>query len=133
MAGAPLENTNAEKWTLEQATLFLDEAISISKTKGFDFIGEVAKEQDSYIDVYDYLIEKFPSLKSKKTIIKRNCEVNCFSSGKKGDIDKAMAIMNLKSNHGWTDRSENTIKGKLDTSKYTDKELEDRIKDYGKD
>lgn len=133
MAGAPLKNTNAEKWTLEEATAFLDEAIEISNKKGFDFIGEVAKEQGSYIDVYDYLVDKFNSLKSKKTIIKRNCEVNCFSSGKKGDIDKAMAIMNLKSNHGWTDRSETTVKGKLDTSKYTDEELAERIKEYGED
>lgn len=133
MAGAPLKNTNAEKWTLEEATNFLDEGISISLKDGFDFIGEVAKEQESYVEIYDYLVEKFPSLKSKKTIIKRNCETNCFSSGKKGDIVPSLAIMNLKSNHGWTDRSESTIKGKIDTSKYTDEELEERIKNYGKD
>lgn len=133
MAGAPLENTNAEKWTLEEATIFLDEAIELSKKDGYDFIGEVAKAQGSYVDVYDYLIDKFSTLKDKKTIIKRNCEANCFSSGKKGDIVPSMAIMNLKSNHGWTDRSESTIKGKVDTSKYTDEELEERIKDYGKD
>lgn len=128
---APQENTNAEKWTLEDATNFMDKAVEISNKKGFDFIGEVAKEQGSYIDVYDYIIEKFPALKDKKTIIKRNCETNCFSSGKKGDIVPSLAIMNLKSNHGWTDRSESTIKGKIDTSKYTDEELEERIKNYG--
>lgn len=128
---APQENTNAEKWTLEDATNFMDKAVEISNKKGFDFIGEVAKEQGSYIDVYDYIIDKFPTLKDKKTIIKRNCETNCFSSGKKGDIVPSLAIMNLKSNHGWTDRSESTIKGKIDTSKYTDEELEERIKNYG--
>ncbi len=131
-AGAPKDNKNAEKWTIEEATSFLDEAIEISEKTGYDFIGEVAKSQGSYIDIYDYLIEKFPALKLKKTIIKRNCEVNCFSSGKKGEIDKAMAIMNLKSNHGWTDRSESTIKGKMDVTRYTDEELEERIKKYGR-
>jgi hypothetical protein len=36
--------------------------------------------------------------------IEQECEANCFLHGKKGEIVPSLAIMNLKSNHGWTDR-----------------------------
>ena len=104
MAGAPKENKNAEKWSIEEATDFMSQALELSKKDGYDFIGEVAKKMNSYVDVFDYICDKFPELESYKKHIKRNCEVNCFSSGKKGDIIPSLAIMNLKSNHGWTDR-----------------------------
>jgi len=106
------DNKNAEKWTFADAEQFMLEALEISKSGEFDFIGEVAKSLDSYIDVFDYLITKFPELKYIKKHIKRNCESNCFSNGKKGDINTAMAIVNLKSNHGWTDRQDTTSNGK---------------------
>lgn len=128
MAGG---NQYNEHWTLENSKEFLETAVELSKEDGYDFIGEVAKALGSYVDVFDYIIEKFPKLKEYKKQIKRNCEVNCFSSGKKGDIVPSLAIMNLKSNHGWTDRAETTVKGKLDLSKYTDEELEAKIKEIG--
>ena len=102
-------NQYHEKWTLEASRDFLIEAITIAIDKGHDFIGEVAKDQNTYLDVYDYLVDKFPELSSLKTALKRACETNCFSNGKKGDINTAMAIMNLKSNHGWTDRIANDL------------------------
>lgn len=108
--GAPQGNTNAEKWTIEEATKFFDEAVSLSKNDDYDFIGEVAKDLDQDKGVFDYLIDKFPELERMKTKIKNNCEVNCFRNGKKGDINTAMAIVNLKSNHGWTDRVDTTTK-----------------------
>ena len=111
MAGAPFDNNNAEKWTLEEATAFLDEAIVLSLDKEYDFIGEVAKAQKSYKEVYNYIVDKFPSLSNKLNQIKSNCESNCFYNGKKGDIVPSLAIMNLKSNHGWTDRIDQTTKG----------------------
>lgn len=106
------DNKNAEKWTFADAEEFMLEALEKSKNDEFDFIGEVAKSMNSYIDVFDYLITKFPELKHIKNHIKRNCESNCFSNGKRGDINTAMAIVNLKSNHGWTDRHDTTSNGK---------------------
>lgn len=110
------DNKNAEKWTFAEAEEFLLEALKLSKNDEYDFIGEVAKAMDSYIDIFDYLISKFPELKYIKNHIKRNCEANCFSSGKKGDINTAMAIVNLKSNHGWTDRVDTTSKNEKVTT-----------------
>lgn len=118
-------NNNAEVWTADKAESFFNEAIELSNQKEiiylkigekaieaegykYDFIGEIARELDSYIDIFDYLIGKFPNLSKKKNKIMRNCEANCFSNAKKGNIKEASAIMNLKSNHKWTDRHDNT-------------------------
>jgi len=113
-SGAPKENTNAEKWTEEKAAELLEKAVELSKNTDYDFIGEIAKDLDTYIDVFDYLVDKFPHLKKLKTRMKRNCEANCFSNIKKENINTGAGIMNLKSNHGWTDRVQNdhTTKGK---------------------
>jgi len=127
--GAPYKNKNSEKWTLEESERFFLEAIELSNKKTqlqlrkgdsfedmfgyeFDFIGEIARELDSYIDVFDYLVGKFPELSILKNKLMRNCEANCFSNAKKGFIKEASAIMNLKSNHKWTDRSDITTKEK---------------------
>lgn len=110
-AGAPKENTNAEKWNYETAEkLFLD-ALELSKDEQYDFLGEIAKKLESYIDVFDYLTDKFPELLRYKKQIKRNCEANCFSNSKRGNINTAIGIVNLKSNHGWTDRADLTSGG----------------------
>jgi len=116
-AGAPDGNKNAEKWTLEEAVSFYDKAIELSKecennVYKYDFLGEIAREMGSYIEIFDYLSEKFPELLKKKNQIKRNCEANCFSNSKKGNIREASAIMNLKSNHGWRDRTDITTNEK---------------------
>jgi len=118
MAGG---NQYNEHWTLEQSTEFMNQAVELSEKDGYDFIGEVAKDMGSYVDVFDYIVDKFPELAPLKKKIKRNCETNCFSSGKKNKIVPSMAIMNLKSNHGWTDRSDLTSQGqKLPTPIFPD-------------
>lgn len=108
MAGAPKNNKNAEKWTHKEAKEFMKKAVSISEGKEYDFIGEVAKELGTYHKIFDYLSNKFSDLKHLKDLIISNCEVNCFSNAKKGEIVASVAIMNLKSNHRWTDRLDNT-------------------------
>jgi hypothetical protein len=122
-------NQYKEQWTLEEATKFMEEAVKLSRGKEFDFIGEVAKKQESYHHIYSYLVEKFTDLKPLFDELKSNCEANCFFNGKKGDIVPSMAIMNLKSNHGWTDRVDTTTKDKeinnntVDISKLSDAAL----------
>ena len=100
------DNKNAEKWDLEASEKLMKEALELSISEDYDFIGEIAKKLNTYIDVFDYLVEKFPQLKKYKTHIKRNCEANCFSNIKNNHINTGAGIMNLKSNHGWTDRVE---------------------------
>lgn len=106
-------NTNAEVWIEEDAIDFFNKAIELAKDpiKKFDFIGEVATEMDSYRDVFTYLKDKYKECKPLYKKLTSTLESNCFSHGKKGDINTAMAIVNLKSNHGWTDRAETTLQG----------------------
>jgi len=110
---APKYNTNAEKWTLENATEFFNKALDLSKDKEYDFIGEVAYDLDQDKGVFDYLIEKFPALTQYKIKIKNNCEVNCFRNIKKENINIAAGMINLKSNHGWTDRISQDVKANV--------------------
>jgi hypothetical protein len=106
-------NTNAETWTLEQATELFNNAIELTEGNSkYDFIGEVAKKLGTYRDVFTYLKKKYKELKPLSKRLISNIEANCFSHGKNGDINTAMAIVNLKSNHGWTDRVDNTTKDK---------------------
>ena len=122
-------NKNAEKWTEELATKFFDDALELSTNPDYDFLGEIARDLGQYIDLFDDLMARFPQLKEVKKRIKDNCAANCYSNGKKGDIVPSMAIMNLKSNHGWTDRVDTTTKDKeinnntVDISKLSDAAL----------
>ncbi len=98
-------NQYKPKWTFEESEKLLLEAVEISNDPDMDFIGEVARRQDVYHNVYGYIVEKHPKLEKHLKQLKSNCETNCFYNGKNGNINVAMAIMNLKSNHGWTDRN----------------------------
>lgn len=115
-------NTNAERWGLGKATTFYKKALALSFDIKYDFLGEIAKEMGSYIDIFDYLADKFPKLQHIKNQIKRNCETNCFSNTKKGKIREATGIVNLKSNHGWVDRQR--ISGEIDLNKMSEQDLD---------
>lgn len=105
---APKENKNAEKWTIEEAEKFFNDALELSLNRDYDFIGEIARDLKQYKEVFTYLSDKFTSLKTIHKQIISNCEANCFYNGKKSNIVPSLAIMNLKSNHGWTDRADLT-------------------------
>lgn len=113
------ENKNAEKWTLEEATKLFDKAYKLSKKNDYDFIGEIARELDTYREIFVYLNDKFSELNSTHKKILSNLEANCFSHGKDGKINTAMAIVNLKSNYKWTDRADVTSGDKAITNSPT--------------
>jgi hypothetical protein len=110
-------NKNAEKWTEEKAIEIFNKALELAKQKedyviygktvkgfSFHFIGEIADELDQYLELFTYLRNKFDSCMELYNRLKTRCERNCFSDSKKGIIKEATAIMNLKSNYGWSDR-----------------------------
>lgn len=103
------DNDNAEKWTLEKAHELFDRAIELTDIKyngayKYDFIGEVARELKQYKEIFSYLKGKFPELKRKHKLLITNMEASCFYNTKKGNIKEGIGIVNLKSNHNWTDR-----------------------------
>ena len=58
--GAPKGNKNAEVWTLQETEDLFYKALDLSYDEQYDFIGEIAKELKTYIDVFDHLIRRFP-------------------------------------------------------------------------
>jgi hypothetical protein len=120
--GAPGGNTNAEKWTFEEAEKLFIDALELSKTDDYDFIGEIAKELDTYRQLFDYLCTKYSGLQNIYNKILNNLESNCFLHAKKGKIKEATAIVNLKSNFNWTDRQREDHTGTINLNvKYEDK------------
>lgn len=126
---APEGNKNAEQWSEEEAIELFNQAISLAtKDSEYDFIGELARDLDTYRDIFTYLKDKFDSCKPLYSKLLGNLEANCFSHSKNGKIKEASAIMNLKSNYRWTDRAEveqkTTLKDeRVDPSKLSDEEL----------
>jgi len=126
-------NTNKKVvWTLEKAIELYEEAENIVKKQcsyiikedvligyEFDFIGELIDElstleniPDCYYGLMDnYLPEQHPNnnFKRRYSRLKKRLETNCYSNTKKGIINTAAGIMNLKSNHGWTDRLQQDV------------------------
>jgi hypothetical protein len=126
-AGAPIGNKNAEVWTFDKSNELLDKATELTnetdfyivgsgmnamKLEGykFDFIGELARELNIYRDLIPRDIpNRFPELRDKVNLIISRLESNCYSNTKKGLINTATGIINLKSNHKWTDRVANDL------------------------
>lgn len=125
-------NNSAEIWTLEEAEKLFNKAFEMVdeedvyivaggiKTEGykFDFIGELVRElRNEYKDkkVYRELMNthlpaRFPIFKELYKQLLSTLETNCYYNTKKGIINTAVGIVNLKSNHKWTDRVDNTTK-----------------------
>jgi hypothetical protein len=99
--GAKQDNKNAEKWTLEEAEKLFNAALKLSHEGEYDFIGEIAKELNTYRGALTYLIEVYPELKRTYRQIIGNLEANCFLHSKKQTINSTVGIFNLKVNHGW--------------------------------
>ena len=106
---APDNNLNAEKWNREDAKELFEKALEMSIDKEYDFIGEIARDLNTYRDIFTYLVDKFPELKTLHKRILSNLEANCFSHTKTNKINTAVGIVNLKSNYNWTDRQQTDI------------------------
>ncbi len=117
MAGAPYGNKNAEKWTFKKSVRLFHDAIKLTnktkkiklsgikqKTYVYDFIGEIAGELGTFKQIFEHLTKRFMTLKRLNNQLHTNIERNCYYNAKKGAIKEATGIINLKSNHHWTDR-----------------------------
>jgi hypothetical protein len=123
------ENNNAEVWALEDADKLFDRAFEMVedeelyivaggiKVDGYkhDFIGTIVRElREEYKNfgkvgrklLSDDLPNRFPHLKDRYNALLSELETNCYENTKKGKINTAIGIVNLKSNHKWTDRTE---------------------------
>lgn len=120
-AGAPYGNKNAEKWSFKKAVKLFNDAINLSNEKDsegvykYDFIGEIARELGTFHQLITrHLPDRFPQLERLKNQLLNNLESNCYANTKKGHIREATGIVNLKSNHKWTDRTQTDHSGSID-------------------
>lgn len=118
-------NKNAEKWDLKESKKLFEKAIKLTNQKeeyiingktikgySFDFIGEIARELQTFHEIFGHLLKRFEKeLKHPSNILRNNIEQNCYSNTKKGIIKEGTGIVNLKSNWKWTDRVDNTTDG----------------------
>lgn len=128
-AGAPENNTNAEKYPLEYCVEIYQKAIKLADKKetvkisiggkvfteecyAYDYIGEVSLELGH---TPAQLMRDWPIMKAKKEaleplrdILKAKMERNCYTNAKKGLIKDSISKLNLQANHAWKDRVDHT-------------------------
>lgn len=115
-------NKFAEKWTRDVALAFLNESINILKEDdSMIYIGQLAMAQDTYIELYGYLFDKFPDndFQTIKKEFYTILQTRLFIKGANNDINATMAIFGLKVNHKWPDKVEQEINQKIDLSHIT--------------
>ena len=130
MAGAPIGNSNASKWTLESAQSLCDDISEyVKNNKECYSITEACVELGYYETLLDYFRTKFENTIDFEPI-KRAFDIikaRLLKNGIKGDTNATMSIFVLKNNHGMKDKTEQEVSGKLDLSKYTDEELQAKL------
>ena len=120
---APKNNKNAEKWTYEEAKNVFEQALKKSNEKEYDFVGEIARDLGVDRKLFTYLSKKYEDLALTHDLILANLEANCFTHTKKGEINTAVGIVNLKSNYGWTDRVHQDNSGEVTLKQVTGMEI----------
>lgn len=102
---APKGNSNAEKWTEEQAEKFVNSVYKYVKDNEDSlFIGEAVTELGYYRTLWNYLSEKFDfdTIKRVESIL----ESRLVKLGLTGITNPTMTIFTLKNNYNWTDKSQ---------------------------
>lgn len=106
-------NTNAEKWSLEDAEAFCDDVLNyILDNKKCRSLSEACTELGHYEELINYLSSKFSTvfkpIKRAKDIVKNRL----VNQGLDGDANPTMAIFILKNNHDMKDRVDHTTDNK---------------------
>ena len=106
---AMLGNLNAELYSEEQSLDLFGQMIVMSQDNNYTFIKQLTRQFGISYDVMINLTKRFPSLQEAYKLIKDNLETNCYTASNEDKLKIQLAMLNLKSNYGWTDRvSQNT-------------------------
>jgi hypothetical protein len=103
-------NTNAEKWTIEEAEKFCNDVLEVLQTdKKIRTLGGACLKAGGYETLIHYLEEKyntvFEPIKKSREIVKERL----IEQGLDGDANPTMAIFILKNNHNMTDKQQTDI------------------------
>lgn len=105
---APIGNTNAEKWTLEQSEIFCNEVllfvIENEKCRSLATATSKLGQYESLLNYFEVKFKiEFESIKRAKEIVKSRL----IEQGLDGESNPTMAIFILKNNHDMADKTEN--------------------------
>ncbi len=141
MAGAPKNNKNAEKWTIKESQIFIDNVLNyIIKNKECCSIEEACCELGQYEKLLIYIENKytnnelidFNAIKKARGIIKQRI----IKKGLKNEYNPTMCIFILKNNHDMKDKQEvdQTVTDKKapDLSQLTYEQLKDLQQGFNK-
>lgn len=103
-----LGNLNAELYSIDEASDLFSQMLALSKDTKYTFIKQITTQYGVSYSVVKSLTERFPTLKNVYEIIKENLETNCYVAVNQDKLKIQIALLNLKSNYGWTDRSTTT-------------------------
>lgn len=103
-------NTNAEKWTLDEAEKFCNNVLDyILDNKKCRSLSEACVELEQYEELLSYFNTKFStvfkSIKRAKDIVKNRLANQALD----GDANSTMAIFLLKNNHNMTDKQQTDV------------------------
>ena len=103
-------NTNAEKWTFEEANDFCNKVLEVLEAnKKIRTLGGACLKAGGYETLIHYLEEKydtvFESIKKSREIVKERL----IEQGLDGDANPTMAIFILKNNHNMTDKQQTDV------------------------
>lgn len=101
-----LGNLNAEQYTLEDSLDLFGQMIIMSQDDNYTFIKQITRQFGVTENVIKHLVKRFQTLKEPYDLIKENLETNCYTATNDGKLKLPLAMLNLKSNYGWTDRVE---------------------------
>lgn len=99
-----LGNLNAELYSEEETINLFTQMITMSRNDDYTFIKQLTREFGISYDVFISLVRRFPNLNEAYKLIKDNLETNCYTASNEDKLKIQLAILNLKSNYGWTDR-----------------------------
>ncbi|WP_313097593.1 hypothetical protein [Empedobacter sp.] len=101
---AMLGNLNAELYTEDESLDLFCQMIVMSQDNSYTFIKQLTRQFGISYDVMINLIKRFPSLQEAYKLIKDNLETNCYTASNEDKLKIQLAMLNLKSNYGWTER-----------------------------
>lgn len=101
---AMLGNLNSEVYTLEDSLDLFSQMIIMSQDDSYTFIKQITRQFGVTENIIKHLVKRFPTLKEPYDLIKENLETNCYTATNDGKLKLPLAMLNLKSNYGWTDR-----------------------------
>ena len=123
-------NTAAEKWSKPMTEKFFNDALDIAKKDDTFHVSDIAAQLDTYYQIFEYLLRKFPEFDT----FKKKIDSLLLSRLQKGallrDLDSGFTKFHLSANYKWAEKTEtNNVTLNAEITKEEAKEISDALED----